>query len=132
MGIATNRAEKEFAGAVGMFLQGAQGDINSNFVRGPADQTLLALEMFGSRFADVICSGVKTAKVFEVTNVASVEGEEPYTLADIRDLELEAMPAEQESISASIIKSLRNATPCTRFLTCWAGRRSRPPSRMKC
>lgn len=98
VGIANNRAERHFPGAVGLFLQGAQGDINSNFVHGPADQTLLALEMLASRFADVMRAGVTAAKPIEVTKVASAESDEPYTLAPIEDAQLVAMLREQEAI----------------------------------
>lgn len=100
VGVATNRVEKDHPGAIGLFLQGAQGDINSNFVHGTAEQSLVALELFGSRFAEVIRSGLKVAKPIEVSKVASALGNEPYTLAE-NEKKLRELLAEKEQVLAS-------------------------------
>jgi len=101
VGVATNRVEKEFPGAVGLFLQGAQGDINPNYVHGPAAQSLVALEKFGTRFAEVICDGLRQAKSFEVTRIASVLMDVPYTLAPFDAPALRAKLAEHETTVAT-------------------------------
>jgi hypothetical protein len=98
VGVATNRIEKEHPGAVGLFLQGAQGDINPIYVHGPAEQSLLALESFGSRFAEVMRNGVKAAKPFDVSKVSSALSDEPYTLAPIDENDLRRRLAEHEQV----------------------------------
>lgn len=79
VGSATNRMEKEFPGAVGLFLQGAHGDLNSNYVHGMPAQSLVALERFSARFASVIRAGLQQAQPVTVTKIASVLGDEPYS-----------------------------------------------------
>ena len=100
VGVATNRVEQDHPGAVGLFLQGAEGDINSNFVHGTPEQSLVALEWFGSRFAEVIRSGMKAAKPIEVSKVASALSDEPYTLAEDEG-KLREMLVENEQILAN-------------------------------
>lgn len=99
-GVATNRIEQEFPGAVGLFLQGAQGDINSNYVHGPAAQSLVALEKLGARFAEVIRAGLRQAQPFEVTNLATAQSDEPYTMEPFNEKTLRAKLAEQETMLA--------------------------------
>ena len=79
VGCATNRIEQEYPGAVGLFLQGAHGDLNSNYVHGLPAQSLVALERFSERFAGVIRAGLQHAQPAPVTKISSVLGEEPYT-----------------------------------------------------
>ncbi len=98
VGVATNRIEREHPGAVGLFLQGAHGDINPAYVHGPAEQSLQALEMFGGRFADVIRLGVEKAQPMAVDRLASAESNEPYTLANLSEKELRQLLAEKEKI----------------------------------
>ncbi len=100
VGVATNRVEKEFPGAVGLFLQGAQGDINTNHVHGPAAQSLVALERFGERFAGVIRKGLKQAEPFETTKIDSALDIAPYTLAKFDEPALRAKLAEHEATLA--------------------------------
>lgn len=101
VGLATNRIEKEYPGAIGLFLQGAEGDINPSYVHGPSEQSLLALEAFASRFAEVIRQGMKAAKPFEVTKIGSVQNDEPYTLASVSRDKLAAMLAEFQQVLAN-------------------------------
>ncbi len=100
VGVATHRVEKDHPGAIGLFLQGAQGDINSNFVHGSAEQSLVALELFGSRFAEVIRSGLKAARPIEVSKVASALSNEPYTLEE-DEKKLKELLAEKEQVLAN-------------------------------
>jgi hypothetical protein len=88
VGVATNRVEKDFPGSVGLFLQGALGDINSNYVWGPRDQSLIALDKFANKFASVIREGIKTATPITVTSTASILQNEFYTVADFDEEDL--------------------------------------------
>lgn len=101
VGVATNRVEREHPGAIGIFLQGAQGDINSNYVHGPAAESLVALERFGERFAGVIRAGLAQAQPFMVESVGAALIDAPYTLAPFDELALRTALAEHE---ASIAK----------------------------
>jgi hypothetical protein len=101
VGVATNRVERDFPGAVGMFLQGTHGDINSNFVHGPHDQALVALDRFAARFAKVIRKGLRRAAPFEVDRVSSALTQTPYTMARFSRKNLLDLLAEQEKIVAS-------------------------------
>ena len=103
VGVATNRIEREQPGAVGLFLQGAQGDINSNFVHGSAEQSLVALEKFGAQFAEVIRTGLRAAQPVAVTRVASAISDAPYTFAPVDVGALRAQLAENEQIVAGAL-----------------------------
>ena len=100
VGVATHRIEREFPGAVGLFLQGAHGDINSNFVHGAAAQSLVALERFGDRFAGVIRAGLQHAQPVAVTTIASALNDAPYTLEKYDAAAFRAKLAEHEATLA--------------------------------
>ena len=101
VGVATHRVERDFPGAVGLFLQGALGDINSNYVWGPHDESLVALDRFAARFAKVIRNGLLRALPFEVDRVASALTREPYTMARFTRKTLLDLLAEKEKLVAS-------------------------------
>jgi len=96
--------EKEFPGAVGLFLQGAHGDLNSNYVHGMPAQSLVALERFGERFAGVIRAGLQQAQPVTVTKIASGLGDEPYSHEKF------AAPALRDQL-AGYAATLANADP---------------------
>lgn len=104
VGIATNQVERQYPGATGLFLQGALGDINSNFVHGQPEETLQALQDFGSRFANVILEGLRTARPLEITGIRARLKESPYHLASVTEEELRAKLARHEA-------ELSEATP---------------------
>jgi len=88
-GVAMNLLEREHDGAVGLFLQGAQGDVNSCVVHKPEQEALLALDIVASRFARSVREGLRTAEPIEVDAVRSVLHEvtfrrKPFTLAQLR------------------------------------------------
>lgn len=58
VGVATNLLEREHPGAVGLFLQGAQGDINSCVVHKPERESLLALDVIAGRYARAVRHGL--------------------------------------------------------------------------
>ena len=101
VGSATNRIEKEHPGAVGLFLQGAHGDLNSNYVHGMPAQSLVALERFSERFASVIRGGLRQAPPVAVTQVASGQGAAPYSREKISELSLRDQLAGHEATLAT-------------------------------
>jgi len=67
-GIATNNLEREFdSPVVGLFLQGAQGDVNSCCVHKPEQESLLALDVIAARYARAVRNGLKKAAEFEAS-----------------------------------------------------------------
>lgn len=50
-GVATNLLEREHPGSTGLFVQGAQGDVNSCVVHKPEPESLLALDVVAGRYA---------------------------------------------------------------------------------
>jgi hypothetical protein len=101
VGVATNRVEKQYPGAVGLFLQGALGDINPTYAHGPADESLVALERYGARFADVIAAGIRAARPLEVAEIGSTLSGEPHTLAKLDVAAMQAKLAEQADFVAT-------------------------------
>ncbi|MGH7143891.1 MAG: neutral/alkaline non-lysosomal ceramidase N-terminal domain-containing protein [Planctomycetota bacterium] len=60
-GVATNLVERLHPGAVGMFLQGALGDINAAVVCPEESEGLRALDVLAVRYARVVLNGLQTA-----------------------------------------------------------------------
>jgi len=61
-GVATNLLEREHAGAVGLFLQGAQGDVNTCAVHKGEQESLLALDVIAARYAGAVREGLRQAQ----------------------------------------------------------------------
>lgn len=74
-GIATAMLEREIPGAIGLFLQGAEGDINS--VRTGLDdaEVLQSLDIISSRYACAVRHGIASAKPLDVDAATSVSRE---------------------------------------------------------
>jgi hypothetical protein len=70
-GVATNMLEREHPGSVGLFLQGAQGDVNSCCVHKPEPESLLALDVIASRYANSVRKGLFQAAPLDDTSLAS-------------------------------------------------------------
>jgi hypothetical protein len=70
--VATNLLEREHPGSVGLFLQGAQGDVNSCCVHKPDAESLLALDVIASRYANAVRNGLAQGKPLDGTPLASV------------------------------------------------------------
>lgn len=64
-GVATNMLERETPGSVGLFLQGAQGDVNTCVVHKPENESLLALDVIAARYANAVRNGLAAAEPFE-------------------------------------------------------------------
>lgn len=61
-GVATGMLERENPGTIGLFLQGAHGDVNSCCVHKPEVESLLALDVIASRFANSVRRGLAAAR----------------------------------------------------------------------
>ncbi len=71
-GVAMHNLMREFPGSVGMFLQGAEGDVNSGCVYKKEQESLLALDVFAARFANAIRKGLNQAEEIEVDSIQCV------------------------------------------------------------
>ena len=88
-GVATNMLERESPGAVGLFLQGAQGDVNSCVVHKPEPESLLALDVIASRYANSVRRGLEEAKPVEIDAIRygrrqAAFSRKPWDLAELR------------------------------------------------
>lgn len=98
VGVATNLMEQECEGATGIFLQGALGDINSNFVHGDSETSLLALNQFSTKLAAVIRNGLQAARPVEIASLNYVMSDEPYHRTPPDRKELQKKLSENEAI----------------------------------
>ena len=97
-GVATNLLEREHPGSVGLFLQGAQGDVNTCVVHKPEPEALLALDVIASRYARAVRRGLAEARPVRVDSLACVLREVSFTRKPL-DLDmLRTSLAEQESL----------------------------------
>jgi len=90
-GVATNLLEREHPGSVGLFLQGAQGDVNTCCVHKPEAESLLALDVLASRYARAVRMGLAEARPLEVDVVRCAVREptfrrRPWSQDDVRQL----------------------------------------------
>ena len=90
-GVATNMLEREHPGSVGLFLQGAQGDINSCVIGKGEQESLLALDVVASRYANAVRAGLAAAEDVEVDTVAGVLHKpsferKPWTPDEVRQM----------------------------------------------
>ncbi|HYF51360.1 MAG TPA: neutral/alkaline non-lysosomal ceramidase N-terminal domain-containing protein [Planctomycetota bacterium] len=100
-GVATNLVEQEYPGATGLFLQGAQGDVNPRFVHKPEAESLKALDTIAGEYAECVRNGLRRARPIDVDGVASAQHlprfkRKPWDLAKLREL-----LAKSESVLAS-------------------------------
>ena len=77
-GIAMHNLMRENPGSVGMFLQGAEGDVNSGCVHKGEQESLLALDVFAARFANAVRKGLREAKPIEIKSILSASKIFPF------------------------------------------------------
>jgi len=97
-GVATNLLEREHAGAVGLFLQGAQGDVNSCVVHKPEQESLLALDVIASRYARAVREGFRQARPVDVDEIRCLLRPVTFTRRMLTREDLAARLAEQDAI----------------------------------
>ena len=96
-GVATNQVERDRPGTVGLFLQGAQGDVNSCVAHLPEQESLLALDVVAGRYAKALRTGIAKAKPLAVDGVACCRRETTFSRKDWDLARLRGMLAEHES-----------------------------------
>ncbi len=97
-GVATNLIEREHPGSVGLFLQGANGDVNACCVHKPETESLLALDVVAGRFARSIRRGLAEAAPIRVDSLTAASREKAFSRKPFRLEKLKALLAEQEAI----------------------------------
>lgn len=96
-GIATNMLEREHVGTVGLFLQGAQGDVNTCVAHKPEQESLLALDVIASRYANAVRGGIQQATPLQVDRIAYYRSKITFSWKDYPLKQLRGMLAERES-----------------------------------
>jgi hypothetical protein len=96
-GVATNLLEREHPDSVGLFLQGAQGDVNSCAVGKPEADSLLALDVIAARYARAVRRGLAEAAPVAADSLAAASREVVFSRKP-RSIEvMRGMLAEQEA-----------------------------------
>ena len=98
VGVATNLLERENPGAVGLFLQGAQGDVNSCVVHKPEQESLLALDIIAARYANNVRNGLRQAIPLPVEQLKAVSTHVAFSRLPLTAEEIRARLAEQEAL----------------------------------
>lgn len=88
-GVATNLLEGEHPGSVGLFLQGAQGDLNSCVAHRPEPESLRALDVIAARYARSVRAGLAACRPAEVDSIRYAVrrrafSRKPWDLATLR------------------------------------------------
>jgi len=97
-GVAMGLLERERPGVTGMFLQGAQGDVNSCVVHKPEQEALLALDVVAARFARAVRHGLAAATPVAADDLCAIVREVAFTRKDWGVEELRQRLREQEAI----------------------------------
>jgi hypothetical protein len=114
-GVATNLLEREHPGAVGLFLQGAQGDVNSCVVHKPEPESLLALDLIAGRYTRAVRQGLAEARPLAVDRIGTARREvvfrrKPWDAAKVRSLLAEQEAKLQAPGATDSNRELRMAT----------------------
>ncbi len=97
-GVATNMIEGEQPGSTGLFLQGAQGDVNTCVVHEPEEESLRALPIIAGRYARCVRSGIEAARPLEVSRIEAVRREMDFSRRELSREDFVRLLAEQEAI----------------------------------
>ncbi len=109
-GVAMNNLERENPDSVGLFLQGAQGDVNSCVVHKPEKESLLALDIIAARFANSVRHGLQTAKPLSVSSLKCADVIHKFSSKDIPLSRIKEMLSEKEAIVYADGASDENST----------------------
>ena len=96
-GVATNLLEREHPGAVGLFLQGAQGDVNTCVVHKPEQDAMLALDVIAARYARAVRAGLAAAQPVELDRLACARREVTFSRKPWGRDRLAALLADEEA-----------------------------------
>jgi len=98
VGVATNLLEREHPGAVGLFLQGAQGDVNSCVVHKPEPEALLALDVIAARYANNVRVGIRQATPLAIDQLQAVSRQVAFSRVPLTVEDIRARLTEQEAL----------------------------------
>ena len=101
-GVATNMLEREHGGAVGLFLQGAQGDINTSVARADQQEGLLALDVMAARYANAVRRGLRAVEPIKVDALKCERRQAAFSRKPWGLEKLRAMLAEKEALVHAI------------------------------
>lgn len=129
-GVAMNMLERENPGAVGLFLQGALGDVNTCVVHKPEPEALLALDIIAARFANSVRAGLSRATPLAVDSLRCTSRLWPFTSKDIPLSRVRELITEQEAIihaegASDHNRDVRMGVVCLAALRGIAGRMER-------
>ena len=79
-GVAMQTLMREFPGSVGLFLQGALGDVNSGCVYKKEQESLLALDVFAARFSNAVRRGLNAAEPLKIDSIETVSEVFPFSV----------------------------------------------------
>ncbi len=97
-GVATNLLQREAPGSVGLFLQGAQGDVNSCVVHKTEQESLLALDVISARYANAVREGIRQAQPMDVAGLNSALREVTFSRKRMNVEQLKQKLAEHEAV----------------------------------
>lgn len=97
-GVATNLIEKDHPGSTGLFLLGANGDVNSCVVHKPEAESLAALDVIAARYARAVRTGLAATRPVEVDAVAAARLQVPFSYKPWTTAHMRALLADQERI----------------------------------
>ena len=89
-GVALNQVERDLPGAVGLFFQGAQGDVNTAIGGRSEPESLRALDEIAGRFARSVRQGIDEGEPVDVSGLSTcrrqiVFSRVDWTVDDIRE-----------------------------------------------
>lgn len=97
-GVATNRLEQRYPGSIGLFLQGAQGDINTAVVCAKEPEALRALDALADRYARAVDAGLQTAQPLTVDRLIAKRQSVLFSRKAWGRKKLQTLLAEQETV----------------------------------
>lgn len=98
-GVATNLLEREHPGSVGLFLQGAQGDVNTCVVHKPEQESLLALDTIAGRYARSVRAGIQAGQPLTADTLSYVTHHVEFSRRQWTRDQVRQGLAEQEAIT---------------------------------
>jgi len=95
-GVANNQIQEDHPGSVGLFLQGAHGDVNTCIAHMQEEQSLIALDSIARRYARVLQEGIEQAKPIAVDRIEYCTRPITFSLKDWGLKKLQKMLLENE------------------------------------
>ena len=120
-GVATNLVQRLHPGSVGLFLQGAQGDVNSCVVCHEEAEALRALDVIAARYARSIMDGLAQATPVEANVLRSVRHATRFSRKPWGRERLQSLLSEREDVlhareANDADQRLRQAMVCAQAL----------------